>query len=237
MREQFVARFEKADFGYQGKSVLTGVDFTIHPGEAIALIGPNGSGKTTLLRGMLKATELLGGTMELVDSSIGYVPQSANLDLTFPISAKKVVEMGVYRELKPFGRISRSQRKRVENALERVSRNERASKRFGTLSGGQRQRILLARALVADPQLVLLDEPFNGLDEPNRQKLLEIIAEMKKDGVAVVASTHDLSLARETCDTAVLLAGRQIACGPVTDVLDDDTVAFVYGDTSVNRAS
>ncbi len=231
MQTQYVAKFIDAQFGYQGKSVLTDLNLTIAPGEAVALIGPNGSGKTTLLRGILHSAQNLGGSMEINASNIGYVPQSANLDLTFPVTAKKVVEMGVYAHVRSFGRLPKKYQQKIHEVLLDVGMAEFSDKHFGSLSGGQRQRILLARALVSDPQLILLDEPFNGLDEQNRRKLLEIIEQVKANRVSVIASTHDLSLARKTCDCALLLAGKQIAYGPVEQVLNSETVAFVYGDT------
>lgn len=224
-----VVELVDASFGYGGRAVLTGVTGTLAAGEALALLGPNGSGKTTLLRGVLGAVRLLGGTMRIAGGAVGYVPQSADLDLTFPVTASKVVEMGLYRELGWFSRVGRQGRRRVDAALERVGMAEHGSVRFGQLSGGQRQRVLVARALVARPALVLLDEPFNGLDEPTRRMLLQIIVDMKSEGVAVMASTHDLALARGTCENVMLLAGRQIALGPIDEVLTTDNLTRAYG--------
>ncbi|MDC4233710.1 metal ABC transporter ATP-binding protein [Actinomyces sp. B33] len=224
-----ILRFDRADLGYGRTPVLTGVTASLEAGQALALIGPNGSGKTTLLRSILGDAAVLGGSVEAEAGVIGYVPQSADLDLEFPVTAREVVTMGVYGELGWFRRPHRGHRRAVADALERVGMEDRAGQRFGRLSGGQRQRILLARALVARPRLVLLDEPFNGLDQPNRDALLDIITQMKADGVGVIASTHDLSLARRTCDLALLLAGRQIAFGPLDRVLDPDLLAAAYG--------
>lgn len=221
--------FIDASFGYRRKPVLTDVNATLPAGQAMALLGPNGSGKTTLLRGILGAVQQLDGTVDVDRSSIGYVPQSADLDLTFPVTARRVVEMGLYREVGSFGRIGRTRRRRVTDALERVGMADKAKRRFGELSGGQRQRVLVARALVAHPTLVLLDEPFNGLDDPTRRLLLRIIAEIKSEGIAVISSTHDLALARETCEMVMLLAGHQIAVGPLNQVLTDENLRLAYG--------
>jgi len=113
--------------------------------------------------------------------------------------------------------------------------SELASRRFGTLSGGQRQRVLVARCIAAEPRLILLDEPFNGLDQPNRDALLDIIARLKDRGIGVVVSTHDLVLARQTCEKAALLAGRQIAFGPRAEVLVPALIEQAYGGAGSDR--
>jgi len=110
-----------------------------------------------------------------------------------------------------------------------------AARRFGTLSGGQQQRVLLARCVAAQPELVLLDEPFNGLDQPNRDALVRILTDLKNDGVGVVVSTHDLVLAREVCEQVALLAGRQIAFGPRQEVLVPRLVEEAYGSSGSDR--
>lgn len=224
-----ILRFEAATLGYSRKPVVTGLSGVLHEGEALALIGPNGSGKTTFLRSILAEADILAGRVDVTAGAIGHVPQSADLDLEFPVTAEEVVAMGLYGELGWFRRLARAHRVRVQAALERVGMAERADTRFGRLSGGQRQRILLARAIVARPRLILLDEPFNGLDQPNRDALIDLIRSVKAEGVGVVVSTHDLSLATLTCERALLLAGRQVAFGPLRDVLTPENLACAYG--------
>lgn len=215
--------------GYSGVPAAWDITLDVQAGEGLALIGPNGSGKTTLLRAVLGDVRILSGALEVGASTIGYVPQNNDLDPTFPVSAREVVTMGLYGELGWGSRPGRAHRARVEEALERVGMAERASMRFGRLSGGQRQRILVARALVARPQLILMDEPFNGLDQPNRDSLVSIVRQATADGVGVVVSTHDLALAHLTCARACLLSGRQIAFGPVDEVLTQGLLARAYG--------
>lgn len=229
--------FRDAAFSYGGPPALSGVTAAVAPGEALALIGPNGSGKTTLLRGILRAVDVAEGELRVLGvapgkvrrGAIGYVPQVTDLDPTFPVSVRQVVEMGLYGELGWWRRIGGGQRRRIDAALERVDMKSREGMRFGDLSGGQQQRVLLARSIVARPELILLDEPFNGLDEPNRRALLELIRQLKREGVAVLVSTHDLSLAHETCEKVLLLAGRQVAFGPREEVLTADVIALAYG--------
>ncbi len=232
-----VVALEEAAFAYASRPVLTGVTGTVGAGEALALIGPNGSGKTTLRRGLLGLGRLAGGARRVVGGapgraprgSIGYVPQVADLDPSFPVTVLDVVLMGTYSRLGLLRRPGREERRRCREALEGVGLDDLASRRFGTLSGGQRQRVLVARCIAADPRLILLDEPFNGLDQPNRTALLGIIERLKERGIGVVVSTHDLVLARRTCEKAALLAGRQIAFGPREEVLVPALVEQAYG--------
>jgi zinc/manganese transport system ATP-binding protein len=228
-----------AAFTHPGGGGVTGLDLSVEPGSAVALIGPNGAGKSTLLKGVLGLVPLTAGTMELgaaqaagADAAtgapaaahvrngmIGFLPQSAELDPAFPISLEQVVMQGRYRQLGLLRWPGRSDRAAVRRALDTVDLASLAKRRFGELSGGQRQRGLLARALASEPRLLLLDEPFNGLDQMNRDALVDTLRTLKGQGVAVVVSTHDLELAKEVCDLVALVNGSQLAFGPVDEVL------------------
>lgn len=221
--------FRDAALGYGNTPALTGLNLDVFGGQALALVGPNGGGKTTLMRGIVGGCSILSGSVRVDAERIGLVPQSADLDLTFPVNASEVVTMGLISEAGWGRRISADMRARVADALERVNLTEKASHRFGTLSGGQRQRVLVARALVARPELVMMDEPFNGLDAPSRDIITHLIAELTVSGVGVIVSTHDLSLARDVCSHACVLASRQIALGPVADALSPSILARAYG--------
>ena len=224
--------FHDAALGYGNTPALTGLTLDVFGGQALALVGPNGGGKTTLMRGIVGGCSILSGTVEVEATRIGLVPQSADLDLTFPVSATEVVTMGLIAEAGWGRRINADMRERVSAALERVNLSDRASHRFGTLSGGQRQRVLVARALVARPELVMMDEPFNGLDAPSRDIITRLIAELTEDGVGVVVSTHDLSLARDVCSRACVLASRLVALGPTNEALAPDILARAYGSSA-----
>ena len=224
--------FRDAALGYAHTPALTGLTLDVFGGQALALVGPNGGGKTTLMRGIVGGCSILSGTVEVEATRIGLVPQSADLDLTFPVSATEVVTMGLIAEAGWGRRINADMRERVSAALERVNLSDRASHRFGTLSGGQRQRVLVARALVARPELVMMDEPFNGLDAPSRDIITRLIAELTEDGVGVVVSTHDLSLARDVCSQACVLASRLVALGPTDEVLVPEVLARAYGSSA-----
>lgn len=147
--------------------------------------------------------------------------------------------MGMYSQMRLWQRAG-SVRARAQSALEAVGLADRALDRFGDLSGGQQQRVLVARCVAARPRLILLDEPFNGLDQPNRDALLDIVATLKSQGTAIVVSTHDLVLAKVACEQVALLAGRQIAFGPREEVLVPELVSQAYGgwgDDSLVRLS
>ena len=221
--------FRDATLGYGGTPALSGLTLDVVGGGALALVGPNGGGKTTLMRAVVGTCSLLSGRVEVNAERIGLVPQSADLDLTFPVSAAEVVTMGLIGEAGWGRRITADMRRRVSAALERVNLADRATRRFGTLSGGQRQRVLVARALVARPELVMMDEPFNGLDAPSRDIITGLIADLTADGVGVVVSTHDLSLARDVCSQACVLASRLVALGSVDEALAPNVLARAYG--------
>ena len=220
---------KNASIGYSQTPVLTGITLSLSPGHALALIGPNGSGKTTLMRALLGSAQVISGEVSCPLGFLGYVPQNSDIDLSFPINVRQVVEMGMYPKTKLLRPLSREQKEAVSAALEQIGLVERARERFGTLSGGQRQRVLVARALVAEPRLVLLDEPFNGLDEPNREVLLSLISQAKAQGTAFMISTHDYRVATEVCDESLIVAGRQVAYGPTSQVFRPEIINEAFG--------
>lgn len=209
MSANAIVSLRDASFGYTAVPIVRHITASVAPGTGLALIGANGSGKTTVLRGILGGTRLLAGEMHNNAKIVSYVPQSTDLDRTFPVTAFDVVAMGVLRELRPFQPLG-GRKERVHAALAKVGLADRASERFGNLSGGQQQRVLLARAIVARPQLVLLDEPFNGLDAENRAMLLNLLNELKENGTAIIAATHDLVLAEETCENTLIVAEQPV---------------------------
>lgn len=232
-------RVAGASFAYGQAPALTDMDFQVRAGEAVALIGPNGSGKSTLLKGILGLIRRVGGTVEVLGESpapagsVGYVPQTDQLDPQFPITLEQVVLMGRYRSLGWLRLPGKRDRRAAAEALETVGLADRAKTRFGELSGGQQQRGLLARAVASGPRLLLLDEPFNGLDQANRDALIETVRRLKADGVAVLVSTHDLELARAVCDSVLLLNGTQVAFGPRDDVLTLENVQAAFREVGV----
>ncbi|MQA77689.1 MAG: ATP-binding cassette domain-containing protein [Streptosporangiales bacterium] len=227
---------DDAYLAYGATPVVERVHGRIGVGESVALIGPNGAGKSTLLKGILGLVPLVSGSITVLGTTparargrVGYVPQADTLDAEFPVTAAQVVLMGRYRSIGWLRRPGRRDRALALDALDRVGLRDRAADRFGSLSGGQRQRVLLARAIVGRPRLLLLDEPTGGLDAVSQAALLDALAELKDDGVTVVVSTHDLSLAHLACDEVCLLNKHQFAFGPVKSTLTPDNLRATYG--------
>ncbi|MBU2663408.1 metal ABC transporter ATP-binding protein [Actinoplanes bogorensis] len=226
-------RYHQAAVGYRGVPVLTDVTFEVGPGQILVLAGPNGAGKSTLIKSMLGQAEVLSGKAT-IDGPTGYVPQLGDLDPDFPISAGQVVLMGRYRPRGWWRPTSKADRRAAATALARVDLQERSRVRFGLLSGGQRQRVLLARALASEPRLLLLDEPFNGVDVVSQQAIVGVLRELVADGVTLVLSTHDLGLARDLADVVCLVNGRQWAFGPPSEVLSAETLRLAYGGHAID---
>ena len=229
--------------GYQGTPVLTHVDLDLRSGECLALVGPNGAGKSTLIKSVLGLVPVLSGTATVlgdrpgaVRGRAGYVPQTDTLDADFPVDVRQVVMMGRYRRIGWWRPARAADRRAVTEALEQVGLADRAGHRFGTLSGGQRQRVLLARAIAAEPRLLLLDEPFNGVDAVSQQAIVRVLRELTAGGTALVLSTHDLGVARELADLVCLLNGRQWAVGPPAETLTAGPLRRTYAGNAVHLA-
>jgi manganese/iron transport system ATP-binding protein len=225
---------------YGSVTALQGANAVVLPGQSVALIGPNGAGKSTFLKAVLGLVPLSSGRVEVLGRApaearrdVAYVPQADLLELDFPVSVLQVVLMGRYRRIGWFRRPGRDDRRRALAALAEVGLENRAGERFGALSGGQRQRVLLARALVAEPRLLLLDEPFNGVDATTTDALLAVLARLRADGVAVVMSTHDLSVAHLACDEACLLNGEQFAFAAIAEALTSERLKATYGSSAL----
>ena len=229
-------RFERASLAYGRATVVEEVDGEVRPGEAVALIGPNGAGKSTLIKGVLGLVPVVSGRIEVLGTAaakarrrVAYVPQADTLDADFPVTAGQVVLMGRYREVGWVRRPGAADRRIAAGALAAVGLADRAGMRFGTLSGGQRQRVLLARAIAQRPALLLLDEPFNGVDAVSQEALLYALAGLRAEGAAVVISTHDLALAHLACDEVCLLNRHQVAFGPTGSTLTPELLRAAYG--------
>ena len=189
----------RATLGYGNEAVLHDIDLELYPGDLVAMAGPNGSGKTTLFRTILGFLPVLSGslTRRCALNEFGYVPQSAALDPTFPISAGEVVEMGAYGRLKPYQQTPAVERQRLGEVLEEVGLWHLATRSFFSLSGGQKQRILIARALMVRPKILILDEPLSGVDSESQAAITELLVKINRDeGKAVFFSSHDLRMVR-----------------------------------------
>jgi ABC-type Mn2+/Zn2+ transport system ATPase subunit len=205
--------------GYGGRIAIEDLTFRLGRGDRLGLLGPNGGGKTTLLRAMLGELPPLRGSLE-VAARCGVVPQTERSRLDYPVSALDVALMGSLARLPWWRRPGRAERRAALDALEAVGLSKLADTTFGELSGGQRQRALIARGLVQEAGLLLLDEPFSGLDSDSSGRLEGLITSLAAEGRGVIVATHDLEQARRF-DLVLCLNRRQIAFGQPDRVLDD----------------
>ena len=244
-RERLAARHPHAGYalevrdltaGYDGEPpAIEGITFRVPIGELMGLIGPNGAGKSTLFKaimGLIHPTsgEVLafGRPVREERAEIAYMPQIEEVDWAFPVSVFDVVVMGRYRGFRPFARWSREDREVAMAAIERVGLAPFARRQAGALSGGQRRRVLMARSIARGARLLLLDEPFAGLDAAVQHDLLAILDGLASEGRSVLVATHDLSCVASSCDEAACLNRRIIAAGPTAEVLTERVLTETF---------
>ncbi len=221
---------------YDGHHALDNVSFTLAPGERVAVVGPNGAGKSTLFKvmaGLLPPTSgsvsLFGGAPER-HICVAYVPQRSEVDLSFPVTVRDVVLMGRVGKLGLFRWPGRADRRLVEECLALVGMTDLAERQIGELSGGQQQRVFIAQALAQEAQVMLLDEPFTGLDVNSQEDILAILEMLRRRKVTVLVSTHDLNQAAHYFDRVLLLNHRLISFGPPAEVLTAQHLNQAYGE-------
>lgn len=228
--------FHDAAFGYRGKPVVSGLRFAVHVGEFVGLVGPNGSGKTTLLRGVLGLLEPLQGKVvrheRLSGGAVhmGYVPQRETLDESFPLSVSKVVSMGRYRRMGRRRGLDPEDHQAVRKALEAVGLQDRQQAPFRTLSGGQKQRTLIARALAAEPDLLVLDEPTSGMDLGSEQSVMELVSRIHHERhLTVLMVSHQLNTVARWVKHMGLVHDGHVDFGTRDEILTGEHLSEVYG--------
>lgn len=216
-----------AAYGHGAPAAIEGVSFVLHAGERIGVLGPNGGGKSTLFRVLLGELDAVRGTAS-GSERFGFVPQTERSRLDFPVSALDVALMGTLSRLPWWRFAGRADRRLARAALTRVGLDEMAEMQFGELSGGQRQRVLVARALVQDAPVLLLDEPFTGVDLASAELLEQVLRELAAEGRGVLIATHDLDQAL-AWDEVICLNRRMVAFGRPEATLTRDVLEQTYG--------
>lgn len=219
---------------FDGTTALDGVTFTLREPTTVAVVGPNGAGKTTLLKVIAGIYPPSSGRVRVYGYGpvshicIAYVPQRTQVDWRFPVTVADVVMMGRVKKLGPFRWPRKSDWAIVDSALDRVGMVDLRQRHIRALSGGQQQRVFLARALAQEAEIIMLDEPLTGLDAPTQQAILSLLDELKEDGVPSLVATHDLGLASDHFERALLLNHRLVAEGIPEQVFTPENLQTAY---------
>ncbi len=221
---------------YHTKPVLWDVDLVVPAGALCAIVGPNGAGKSTLLKATMGLTPKAAGWAHFfgeeygsVRNRVGYVPQRTSVDWDFPTNVLDVVTMGLYGRIGWVRRPGKRDRQAALEALDKVGMADYATRQISQLSGGQQQRVFLARSLVQEADLYLMDEPFAGVDATTERAIIGLLSELRSAGKTVVAVHHDLSTVDDYFDWVALLNLRLVAAGPVEEVFTHDNLHVTYG--------
>lgn len=239
--KQPILTYSRVALGYPGRVVLREISLTVNKGEFVGIIGPNGSGKSTMLKGLLGLLPVLQGEIifsgidqqriKQFRSKIGYVPQKNKSETNFPAKVREVVLMGLYSQIGWFKRPQKNHRDQVERCLALVNMTDFAERSFSELSGGQQQRVIIARALIANPDLLVLDEPTAAIDITAQHAILELLERLNREqGITILMVTHDINEVVHFCDKVLLLNGRMIDFGSPAVVLTLENLVPVYGE-------
>ncbi|MGA9872333.1 MAG: metal ABC transporter ATP-binding protein [Rhodococcus sp. (in: high G+C Gram-positive bacteria)] len=223
---------------YRDVTALVDASLTLAPGRVCGLVGMNGSGKSTLFKAVMGVVRPDAGSISIFggppakarrDGLVSYVPQSESVDWTFPVSVREVVMMGRYGKQNWMRTPRARDRDAVTAALDRVDLTDLADRQIGQLSGGQRKRAFVARAIAQEASLLLLDEPFAGVDKRTEATITRLLRELTAAGASVLVSTHDLHALPELCDEAILLQQRVLMHGTPDEVLRPENLALAFG--------
>jgi ABC-type Mn2+/Zn2+ transport system ATPase subunit len=234
-RHTHILEVKNLSVSYGKVSALMNIDFMITCGRALALMGPNGAGKSTLLKSiasLIKPNKGVilwnGNNLREARGEIAYLPQRNDIDWTFPITVRALVEMGRYPALGWWRTFSHHDKEIVDKAIRTLNLEDLEQRQISELSGGQQQRVFLARALAQEAHILILDEPFTGLDATASQSLGELLRLMTREGRLVIASHHDLHTAQNFFDDVLLLNREQISFGTPKEVLTPEQIAETY---------
>jgi len=221
---------------YGKQHALANVSFELGEGKLVGIIGPNGSGKSTLLKAILnlipsqsEKVEFYGLKLDQAKNKIAYVPQRESVDWNFPISVEEVVAMGRLNPKKLIQRFSSSDKQLITETLVKVGIEDLRKKQIGELSGGQQQRVFIARAIAQQADLILMDEPFVGIDMASQENILELLLSLKSTGKTIVMVHHDLSTVAQYFDEVLLMNNKLVIHDETKKVLQPQLLQSVYG--------
>lgn len=221
-----------------GHTALCDTSFEIPKGTISALVGVNGSGKSTLFKAIMGFVPTAKGDVEVFGSSvkealknniIAYVPQAEEVDWSFPVLVEDVVMMGRYGHMNFMRIASAKDKEAVTNALERVGMMDFRKRQIGELSGGQKKRVFLARALAQESKIILLDEPFTGVDVKTEEAIIELLQKLRDEGHVMLVSTHNLGSVPEFCDRTILIKGTVLAYGKTSEIFTQENLERTFG--------
>ena len=221
-----------------GHTAIHDTSFSLPRGTITALVGVNGSGKSTLFKSIMGFVSLAAGSVEILGltvrkalktNQVAYVPQSEEIDWNFPVLVEDVVMMGRYGHMNMFRRAKDKDHQMIEMALSRVGMESFRGRQIGELSGGQKKRVFLARALAQESQVILLDEPFTGIDVKTEEQIMALLREMRSEGKVILVSTHNLGSVPEFCDRAVLINRTVLASGTTESVFTQENLQLAFG--------
>lgn len=235
----FVVELDHVSVMYQTHLALRNITMRVREGEFLALLGPNGAGKSTLIKTILGLMEPIAGTVKVFGvpprqlgkrrTWIGYVPQVTNVDPNFPVKAFDIVLMGLYGKIGLFRRPSREDKEAAMRAMESVGMQDLTDRRFGSLSGGQQQRLLVARALVVNPKLLLLDEPTTGVDTATSSSIYDLLSDLHGKGITIILVSHDVGIVSQYVDRVACINQSLVVHGRPTEVLTEEALDKMYG--------
>ena len=235
MTQSHALQIRDLTVSYARIPALHHIDFEVRCGQCVGLLGPNGAGKTTLLKTLAGLVERESGTIYFhnrevrgVTPDIAYLPQRGQIDWDFPTTVRGLVEMGRYLRLGWWRGYGKKDREAVDAAVAAMQLDSLQDRQISALSGGQQQRTFLARALAQEAHVLLLDEPFTGLDKPNQDRLKATLRALREQGKLLLVSHHDLPSVREIFDQVVLLNGELIAAGSTRETFSEENIRRAY---------
>ncbi|EFG28961.1 manganese transport system ATP-binding protein MntA [Fusobacterium periodonticum 1_1_41FAA] len=228
MKRMNAIEIKNLTVAYGENIALEDLNLNIEVGSLMALVGPNGAGKSTLIKTILKFLKQITGEIKINAKTLAYVPQRNSVDWDFPTTLFDVVEMGCYGRVRLFKRVSKEEKQKVLKAIEQVGMLEFKDRQISELSGGQQQRAFIARALVQEADIYLMDEPFQGVDSTTEKSIVEILKQLKAEGKTIIVVHHDLQTVPTYFESVALINKAVIVSGKVSEVFTQENIDVTY---------